>query len=104
MQIRDDNLVAYRLGILKDGPTFEVRLGKWIELTDQQKRDRTAVDSGSLDPDQLFSAESFERCPRGGTELGGVAFFVAELKFADSRIWRQDLTRDGLLWDSMGRH
>jgi hypothetical protein len=62
------------------------------------------TDNGtSLGPDDLLAKESNSRTLSDGrviTQSFGVAIFAAEVRFTDGRIWRQDMTRDALLWES----
>ena len=101
----EHQIVAYRLGTVKDIPgTFEVRLGKWVELSEEPDRGNSFVDEGaSLGVDDLFPKESEVRTLSNGrvmTQTFGVAIFVAEVRFANGRIWRQVLTRDALVWNN----
>jgi len=106
LQIGNAKVVAYRLGIVKDTPeTFEVRVGNWIELNDEQTNQRAVItdESNSLSAEQVFAREAYTRPAGPGkevTNLGGVAIFIAELKFADGRTWQQALTREALLWNN----
>jgi hypothetical protein len=94
-------IAAYRLGVVKDTPDgFDLRLGNWIHLTDTDSRIITD-ESASLSPDQVFPRENYTFVMRNGrtiTHLGGVAIFVAELEFIDGKTWRQNTSRDALLW------
>jgi hypothetical protein len=97
-------IVAYRLGTVKDTPTdFEVKVGKWVELSESD-RGRGFTDNGtSLGPDDLLPRESDRRILSDGsviTQSFGVGIFVAEVRFAGGRVWHQDLTREALLWES----
>ena len=102
----EPKIVAYRLGTVKDTTDyFAVRLGKWVELSDGE-HDRGSIftdDGTSLGPNELFPKESDVRTLSDGrviTQSFGVAIFVAEVRFADGRVWRQDLTRNGLFWSN----
>lgn len=101
LEIGQEKVVAYRLGVVKDTPnSFEVRIGKWIDLKEADGR-KFADNSVSLSPGQVFAREIYSLFTRGGKEIthpGGVAIFVAELRFADGRIWEQDTSRDALFW------
>src|SRR5215471_146619 len=98
----EPHIAAYRLGTVKDVPgDFEVKLGKWVDLSEGDHERRSIfTDSGtSLGPDDLLAKESSQRTLSDGkviTQSFGVAIFVAEVRFTDGRIWRQDLTRDAL--------
>jgi hypothetical protein len=101
----EHQIVAYRLGTVKDIPgTFEVRLGKWVELSEEPRTGSSFIDQGtSLAPTDLLPKESEVRTLSDGrvmTQSFGVAIFVAEVRFADGRVWRQELTRDALLWNN----
>lgn len=104
LQVGNARVVAYRLGIVKDtADDFEVRLGEWVELNDEQTIQRAvfADEAKSLTADQVFPREAYRRPAGPGKEVidwGGVAIFVAELRFADGRTWQQGLTREALLW------
>jgi hypothetical protein len=106
LQVGNAKVVAYRLGIVKDtAENFEVRIGNWIELNDEQTNHRAMFtdESNSLNAEQIFSREAYTWHDVQGKaiiERGGVAIFVAELKFADGRTWQQDTTREALLWDN----
>jgi hypothetical protein len=106
LQVCDAKVVAYRLGIVKDtAENFEVRIGNWVELTDEQSNRRAIFtdELNSLSAAQIFSREAYTWHGAQGkdvTEWGGVAIFVAELKLADGRTWQQNATRDALLWNT----
>jgi len=99
-------VVAYRLGCVKDIPgDFEVKLGKWVELSvDEHDRGSSFIDEGtSLGPTDLFPKESEVRTLSGGgviTHSFGVGIFLAEVRFADGRVWHQDLSRNALFWNN----
>jgi hypothetical protein len=101
LEIGQERVVAYRLGVVKDTPnSFEVRIGKWIDLKEADGLKFTD-NSVSLSPGQVFAREIYSLFTRGGKEIthpGGVAIFVAELRFANGRIWQQDTSRDALFW------
>ena len=102
----EPRIVAYRLGSVKDIPgDFEVRLGKWVELSEgEHDRGSTFTEDGtSLGPNDLFAKESAQRTLSDGrviTQSFGVAIFVAEVRFANGRVWHQDLSRDALFWNN----
>lgn len=105
LEVGDAQIVAYRLGIVRDtADSFEVRMGDWIELTDDQRvRGARLVDGGkSLDSKLIFPRQAYVSTVGGKqiSTLVGAAIFVAELRFADGRIWRQDPSREGLFWDN----
>jgi hypothetical protein len=106
LQVGNAKVVAYRLGIVKDTvESFEVRVGEWVELNDEQTNHRAMItdESNSLSAEQVFAREAYTRTAGQGkevTDFGGVAIFVAELKFADGRTWQQTLTREALLWNN----
>jgi hypothetical protein len=97
-------VVAYRLGVVKDtAGDFEIQLGEWVELNDEQTNQRAifADEATSLKAEQIFprtAYRGFGGPSREIIEWGGVAIFVAELRFADGRTWQQGLTREALLW------
>jgi len=99
-------IVAYRLGCVKDIPgDFEVKLGRWVEVSQgEHDRGSSFVDEGtSLGPTDLFPKESEVRTLSGGgviTHSFGVGIFIAEVRFADGRVWRQDLSRNALFWNN----
>lgn len=101
LEIGQERVVAYRLGVVKDTPiSFEVRIGKWIDLKEADGRKFTD-NSVSLSHGQVFPREIYSLFTRGGKEIThpcGVAIFVAELRFADGRIWQQATSRDALFW------
>lgn len=108
LETNSDKVVAYRLGVVKDTPTsYEVRVGSWIRMaqpsTPRQTRfEISATDEQiSLPQAQIFQREKlrYERLSgRVSAELGGVALFVAEVELADGTVWKQNLTRDELMW------
>jgi hypothetical protein len=106
LEVGDPKIVAYRLGVVSDtADSFAVRTGEWIELTEVQRaRGAKVVDSGnSLSPEMIFPRETFVSILEGGKQIttrGGVSIFVAELRFADGRVWRQDTSRAALFWDN----
>lgn len=101
-----DQVVAYRLGMVKDTPnSFEIRLGEWMTMPEtigapgQAEIKISAADHKvSLPQSWLFKREKVRRNQFSGSFLAGVALFVAEVKLADGTIWKQNLTRDELLW------
>jgi hypothetical protein len=105
LEVADPRIVAYRLGIVRDtAESFEVRVGDEIELTDDQRvRGARIVDAGkSLSSKLIFPRQAYVSTVRGKriTTLVGAAIFVAELRFADGRIWQQDQSREGLFWNN----
>jgi hypothetical protein len=108
LETRSDQVVAYRLGVVKDTLTsFDVRLGEWIEMPQPSTPNRTeiavsATDKNvSLPQSWLFKRERIpfdERLGYRGTRPVGVAVFVAEVKLADGTVWKQALTRNELMW------
>ena len=106
--LRVDNakVTAYRLGVVKDtADSFEVRIGRWIELNDEQTNNHALFtdESNSLNAEQVFARQAYARPGAQGKEIvdwGGVAIFIAELRFADGRKWRQDTTREALFWNN----
>jgi len=106
--LRVDNakVTAYRLGIVKDtADSFEVRIGRWVELNVEQTANHALFSDGlnSLNADQVFARQAYARPGPQGKEIvdwGGVAIFIAELRFADGRKWRQDTTREALFWNN----
>jgi hypothetical protein len=106
--LRVDNakVTAYRLGIVKDTTdSFEVRIGRWVDLNDEQTLNHALFtdESTSLNAEQVFAREAYARPGPQGKEIvdrGGVAIFIAELRFADGRTWRQDTTREALFWNN----
>ena len=105
LEVADPQIVAYRLGLVSDTESgFVVRKGVWVELSHLERvRGARFVDAGkSLSPELLFPRETSVSTVQGKqvTNLAGVALFVAELRFADGRRWRQDTTRDSLFWDN----
>jgi len=102
---RSDQIVAYRLGAVRDTPnSFEVRLGEWVTMPEtvtprQTELKISAADSKvSLPQSELFKREEVRRNEVSAPFLAGVALFVAEVRLADGTIWKQNLTRDELLW------
>jgi hypothetical protein len=105
LEVGDPQIVAYRLGIVRDtADSFEVRMGDWIELTDHQRvRGARLVDAGkSLSSKLIFPRQAYVSIVDGKqvTTPVGVAIFVAELRFADGRIWRQEQSREALFWNN----
>ena len=105
LEVGDPQIVAYRLGIVRDtADSFEVRMGDWIELTDDQRaRGARLVDAGkSLSSKLIFPRQAVVSTvgEKQITTLVGVAIFVAELRFADGRIWSQDPSREALFWNN----
>ncbi|MGE0884711.1 MAG: hypothetical protein AB7P14_14295 [Blastocatellales bacterium] len=105
---RSDGVVAYRLGVVKDLPgSFEVRLGEWMAMPETATPPNVEVKISAADPkvslpqSWLFKREKVRRNGFRGSPLVGVSLFVAEVKLADGTVWKQNLTRDELMW---GRH
>jgi hypothetical protein len=105
-EVTDPRITGYRLGIVKDmADSFQVLTGEWCELTDAQRvRGARFSDTGqSLGPRLILPREAHLSITPDGKlirSLSGVAVFVAELRFADDRIWRRDTNRPALLWDN----
>ena len=104
---RSNQVVAYRLGVLKDFPgNFEIRLGEWMLMPNATTPERVEIIITAGDPEVslpqawLFKRENvrFERLGYPVSQIAGVALFVAEVKLADGTIWKQNLTRDELMW------
>jgi hypothetical protein len=105
LEVADPKIVAYRLGVVNDtADSFEVRTGEWIDLTDDQRvRGARLVDAGkSLNSKLMFPRQAAVSTIGGKqiTTLFGVSIFVAELRFADGGIWRQDPSREALFWNN----
>ncbi len=105
LQTRSDGVVAYRLGVVKDLPdNFDVRLGEWIAMPETVTPKNTEIKISAADPkvslpqSWLFKREKVRRNATTGSFLAGGALFVAEVKLADGTIWKQNLTRDELMW------
>ncbi len=108
LTLQREKIVAYRLGVVKDtDEEYEVRLGDWVHLPlDNARSGQVITISGkdaiaSLRQKQIFpKAEQVRSLANGKTwrDRGGVAIFIAEVKFADGSFWRQDLHRHELLW------
>lgn len=109
MKLTADNIVAYRLGILKDTPQeFSVRLGEWVNLDQATITKNKEIEILGLTEklgfrkEDIFKPELHTRYSRTGqaTKLEhGVAFFVAEVRFADGKVWQQNIAREFLVWD-----
>lgn len=104
---RSNQVVAYRLGVVKDLPNnFEVRLGEWMAMPEAVTPEQAEIKISATDPkvslpqSWLFKREKvrFERLGYPVSQIAGVALFVAEVKLADGTIWKQNLTRDELMW------
>lgn len=102
---RSDQIVAYQLGAVKDTPnSFEVQLGEWVTMPETVMPRQTELKISAADPkvslsqSELFKREQVRRNEVSPPFLAGVALFVAEVKLADGTIWKQNLTRDELLW------
>ena len=102
---RSNQIVAYRLGVVKDLPDhFEVRLGEWMTMPNAATPERVEIIISAADPQvslpqsSLFKRDQVRRNERNGSVLAGVALFVAEVKLVDGTIWKQNLTRDELMW------
>jgi len=98
-------VVAYRLGVVKDTPnSFEVRVGEWITMPEASTPNRAEIKIAATDPtvslpqSWLFKREKSRHSEFSGSFHAGVALFVAEVKLADGTIWKQNLTRDELIW------
>jgi hypothetical protein len=106
LQVDNAKVTAYRLGIVKDtADSFEVRIGRWVKLNDEQTNNHALFtdESNSLNAEQVFARQAYTRPGAQGKEIvdwGGVAIFIAELRFADGRTWRQDTTREALFWNN----
>lgn len=105
LEVTDSKIVAYRLGVVSDTTaSFEVRTGDWIELTDEQRvRGARLVDAGkSLSSTTVFPRLAYVKTVAGKQIdfLAGTSIFVAELRYEDGHIWRQDLSREALFWDN----
>ncbi|HMV51490.1 MAG TPA: hypothetical protein PLD20_32490 [Blastocatellia bacterium] len=103
--IRSDQIVAYRLGVVKDTlNSFEVRLGEWVTMPEIVTPKQTELKISAADPQVslphpwIFKREEVRRNEVSPPFLAGVALFVAEVKLADGTIWKQNLIRDELLW------
>jgi hypothetical protein len=105
---RANNIAAFRLGVVKDTPqTFAVKLGEWVNLdaaTVVKKNEFEIASSANqtgLKQSDFYPFELFTRYTQRGEAMKirhGVAMFVAEVKFADGTIWKQDLRREYLIW------
>lgn len=102
---RSDQIVAYRLGAVKDTPnSFEVQLGEWVTIPETVTPRQTELKISAADPkvslsqSELFKREQVRQNDVSPPFLAGVALFVAEVRLADGTIWKQNLTRDELLW------
>lgn len=109
LKFTTDNIVAYRLGILKDTPQeFSVRLADWITIDQSVVSKNKEIEIlGSTEmlgfkKEDIFKPESHTRYSRTGQVIKrehGVAFFVAEVRFADGKVWQQNIAREFLVWD-----
>lgn len=102
---RSDQVVAYRLGAVKDTPTgFEVRLGEWVTMPETVTPRQTELKISAADPkvslpqSWLFKREEVRRNEVSPPFLAGVALFIGEVRLADGTVWKQNLSRDELLW------
>jgi len=111
LELKSDQVVAYRLGVVKDTQDgFEVQVGRWVEVPQSASRkgDHFSVKADdsvvSLAQGQIFKREKYVidfYLGRPITDLCGVALFVAEARLADGTVWRQNLQRDELLWNEV---
>lgn len=105
LQTRSNEVVAYRLGVVKDLPNdFEVRLGEWMTMPEAVTPEHTEIKISAADPkvslpqSWLFKREKVRRNATSGSFLAGVMLFVAEVKLADGTVWKQNLSREELMW------
>lgn len=107
LRFHTDNVLAYRLGVVKDTmDSFEVRLGEWVNLPQPPAKGaeieiKATDENPSVTQDKIFPQEPhlFQRKRSVARDLkGGAALFVAEVKFADGKSWAQSLKREDLLW------
>ncbi len=107
--VKADNIVAYRLGVLKDTPQeFAINLGAWVNLNasnvakDKEVEITASANQTGLSPQNIYKQEYFTKYTRLGQPTKiyhGVAVFVAAVELADGTIWQQDLRREFLIWD-----
>ena len=109
LRINAENIVAYRLGIVKDTANeFTVKLAEWRTpdaanlVKGKEIEINTAANQTGINTGDIFKLEYFTRYSRTGHSMKlphGVAFFVAAVKFADGQVWQQDLRREFLVWN-----
>jgi hypothetical protein len=103
LRFHTDNVLAYRLGVVKDTmDSFEVRLGEWVSLPQLPAKGaeieiRSTDENPSLTQAKIFPQES-HLYSVSQNRKGGVGLFVAEVKFMDGTSWTQSLKREDLLW------
>jgi hypothetical protein len=98
-EVLDPGIVAYRLGTVTDTPSsFAVTLGEWADLAEPERRrgGQIAEPGRSLKANQILGESEASGTMTHPAEAG---IFVAELRLADGRVWRQDTSREELLWN-----
>ncbi|MEP7342998.1 MAG: hypothetical protein ABI977_35045, partial [Acidobacteriota bacterium] len=109
LRFHSDKVLAYRLGVVKDTmDSYEVRLGEWVNLPRPPAKGseieiQATDENPSLAPDKIFLLEPHLFQRKHGVardRKGGVALFVAEVKFTDGKDWIQSLKREDLIWDN----
>ncbi|HZS09730.1 MAG TPA: hypothetical protein VFD58_33195 [Blastocatellia bacterium] len=109
LRMNEDQVTGYRVGMVRDLPgKFEVRLGAPVALEVPARKD-SELTINSDHPKELgftageiFQTEMWTRVTRDGrtiTATVGVAFFIAEVTFADGRVWHKELSREEVLWE-----